>query len=157
MICAPSEDLDQPWHPPCLIRVFAVRMKKAWFLSYPLSAREDDWAHSEDSDQTGRMPRLIWVFAGRACHFVGFIMRWLHYWKDVVLWFRGNFYWYSFKEVKCQNCFAPIWKKVYRKRKEFALTGNSGSIFFPFRVDFLSRRALMWREANITSQKLSPL
>ena len=24
------------------------------------------WAHSEDSDQTGRMPRLIWVFAGRA-------------------------------------------------------------------------------------------
>ena len=29
------------------------------------------WAHSEDSDQTGRMPRLIWVFAGRTatlCH-----------------------------------------------------------------------------------------
>ena len=23
------------------------------------------WAHSEDSDQTGRMPALIWVFAGR--------------------------------------------------------------------------------------------
>ena len=23
------------------------------------------WAHSEGSDQTGRMPRLIWVFAGR--------------------------------------------------------------------------------------------
>ena len=23
------------------------------------------WAHSEDSDQTGRMTRLIWVFAGR--------------------------------------------------------------------------------------------
>ena len=23
------------------------------------------WAHSEDSDQTGRMSRLIWVFAGR--------------------------------------------------------------------------------------------
>ena len=23
------------------------------------------WAHSEDSGQTGRMPRLIWVFAGR--------------------------------------------------------------------------------------------
>ena len=23
------------------------------------------WAHSEDSDQTGRMLRLIWVFAGR--------------------------------------------------------------------------------------------
>ena len=23
------------------------------------------WVHSKDSDQTGRMPRLIWVFAGR--------------------------------------------------------------------------------------------
>ena len=30
---------------------------------------------SEDSDQTGRMPRLIWVFAGHTCHFVGFVMR----------------------------------------------------------------------------------
>ena len=32
-------------------------------------------ADNEDSDQTGRMPRLIWVFAGRTCHFVGFVMR----------------------------------------------------------------------------------
>ena len=32
------------------------------------------WAHSEDSDQTGQMPRLIWVFAGRTCHFIGFVM-----------------------------------------------------------------------------------
>ena len=30
-------------------------------------------ADSEDSDQTGQMPRLIWDFAG--CHFVGFVMR----------------------------------------------------------------------------------
>ena len=34
-----------------------------------------DWAHSEDSDQTGR----IWVFAGRTCHFVGFVMLRLSY------------------------------------------------------------------------------
>ena len=39
MACAPSEDSDQPGHPPSLIRVFAVRMKKAWVLSYPLSAQ----------------------------------------------------------------------------------------------------------------------
>ena len=37
--CAPSQDSDQPGHPPSLIRVFAVRMKKAWVLSYPLSAQ----------------------------------------------------------------------------------------------------------------------
>ena len=56
--CAPSEDSDQPGHPPSLIRVLTVRMKKLCFLSYPLSA-------SEDSNQLGRMPRLIWVVAGR--------------------------------------------------------------------------------------------
>ena len=70
MACAPSEDSDQPGHPPSLIIGFAVRMEVAWTLSYTVSA-------SKDSDQTGRMPRLIWVFAGRTCHFVGFVMRWL--------------------------------------------------------------------------------
>ena len=39
---------------------FAVRMKKAWVLSYPLSAQRRLW-----SDWGDRMPRLIWVFAGR--------------------------------------------------------------------------------------------
>ena len=33
MACALSEDSDQPGHPPSLIRVFAVRMRKAWVLS----------------------------------------------------------------------------------------------------------------------------
>ena len=32
-------------------------------------------ADSEDADQTGWMPRLICVFAGHTCHFVGFVMR----------------------------------------------------------------------------------
>ena len=32
-------------------------------------------AASEDSDQTGRMTRLTWGFAGRTYHFVGFVMR----------------------------------------------------------------------------------
>ena len=31
-------------------------------------------ADSEDSDQLGRIPRLIWFFAGRTCHFVGFVV-----------------------------------------------------------------------------------
>ena len=34
----------------------------AWRKLGPLATH---WAHSEDSDQTGWMPRLIWVFAGR--------------------------------------------------------------------------------------------
>ena len=34
MTCAPSEDSDQPEHPPTLIRVFAVRTNIPWVLSY---------------------------------------------------------------------------------------------------------------------------
>ena len=52
----PSEDSDQPGHPPGLIRVFAGRL---WVAKDPHFLQAD----SEDSDQTGRMPRLIRVFA----------------------------------------------------------------------------------------------
>ena len=31
-------------------------------------------ADSEDSGQTGRMPRMICVFAGRTGHYIGFVM-----------------------------------------------------------------------------------
>ena len=34
-----SKDSDEPGHPPSLIRVFAVRMKKHWIFSYPVSAQ----------------------------------------------------------------------------------------------------------------------
>ena len=56
--CAPSEDSDEPGYPSSLIRIFAVRMKKPWVLSYPLSAQRRLWSD-------WGMPRLIWVFAGR--------------------------------------------------------------------------------------------
>ena len=48
--CPPSEDSDQPGHLPRLIRVFAVRMKKPWGLSYPLGAQGrliSDWADAQ--------------------------------------------------------------------------------------------------------------
>ena len=44
MTCAPSEDSDQPGHPP-----------SQWVAEDPVFLHAD----SEDSDQTGRMPRLI--------------------------------------------------------------------------------------------------
>ena len=44
MACAPSEDSDQPGHPPSLIRVFAVRMMKHWTLNYILSAQWKLWS-----------------------------------------------------------------------------------------------------------------
>ena len=71
MACAPSEDSDQPWHPPSLIRVFAVRMKKAWVLSYPLSTQRRlwlDWADAQTdlSLRWAHMP-LCW-FCHEAAH-----------------------------------------------------------------------------------------
>ena len=52
---------------PSLIRVFAVRMKKAWVLSYPLSTQQRLWSDRVE-------PRLIWV-RWRTNKFVGFVMR----------------------------------------------------------------------------------
>ena len=66
----PSEESDQPGHWPSLIRAFAVR---SWVVKDPMFLHAD----SEDSDQTGWMLRLIWVFAGCTGHFVGFVMLWL--------------------------------------------------------------------------------
>ena len=40
-----------------------------WVAEDPMCLHAD----SEDSDQTGRMPRLIWVFDGRTDHFAGFV------------------------------------------------------------------------------------
>ena len=70
--CASSEDSDQPGHPPSLIRVFALHMKKACVLSYPLSAQLrllSDWEDVQ-ADMS-----LRWAHS----HFVGFDKRRLKY------------------------------------------------------------------------------
>ena len=40
------------------------------------------------ADQTGQMPRLIWVLASHTYHFVGFVMRWLICLISLTLWKR---------------------------------------------------------------------
>ena len=64
---ASSKESDQPWHLPSLIRVFAVRMKKAWVLSYPLSALRRLWSDWADAQAD---LSLHWAHT----HFVGFVM-----------------------------------------------------------------------------------
>ena len=61
MTCAPSEDSNQPGHPPSLIRVFAVHMKKHWALNYLLSAQWrlwSDWADAQ-ADLSLRWAHII--------------------------------------------------------------------------------------------------
>ena len=74
--CAPSEDSDQPGHPPSLIRVFAVRMKKAWVLSYPLSAQPRFWSDWADAQVD---LSLRWAHS----HFVGFVMSQLKFFMSL--------------------------------------------------------------------------
>ena len=47
--------------------VWSESSLSVWRKLGPLAAH---WAHSEDSDQTGWVPRLIWVFAGRTATLV---------------------------------------------------------------------------------------
>ena len=95
-------------HPPSLIRVFAVRMKKAWVLSYPLSAQWglwSDWAEARAdlSSLAGHfvgfaMLRLIWVccldigFRNISVVLLGFYcLSFVNAWySDWLIWGCGN-------------------------------------------------------------------
>ena len=69
-----SHDTTKPTKWLCAQR----RLRSAWASESLLCAlwvgKDPNFiqADSKGSDQTGQMPRLIWVFAGSTCHFVGF-------------------------------------------------------------------------------------
>ena len=101
------------------------------------------WAHSEDSDQTGRMPKLIWVFAGRTYHFVGFFMR-RHIWASfffVEITVSDP----SFIGEKSYMSFAPVYVKHKTDIKlQIKPTVSDGLVFYvamqlhSYSGDFLS-------------------
>ena len=68
----------QNWHVRLAKTQISLGIRQVWSESSLCAqwvAKDPSFLHvdSEDSDQTGRMPRLIWVFAGCTCHFVGFV------------------------------------------------------------------------------------
>ena len=65
-VCA-LRRLRSAWHPPSLIKVLAVRTKKAWVLSYPLNAQRRLWSDWADA-QAELSLRCAYS------HFVGFVM-----------------------------------------------------------------------------------
>ena len=69
MACAPRQTKTQ----------ISQGIRPVWSASSLSACRKlgslaTHWAHSEDSDQTGCMPRLIWVFAGRTV--ILFVLSW---------------------------------------------------------------------------------
>ena len=71
--------------------VFAVRMKKTWVLSYPLSAQRRLW-----SDWTNAQADLSLRWAHT--HFVAFVMSrlipttWYKWWKSYIIFDKNAFY-----------------------------------------------------------------
>ena len=70
--CAPSEDSDQPGHAPSLI---SLRKKKAWVLSYPLSAQRRLWSDWAD---TGRRVILLVLSQGGSYMYENWSCSWYH-------------------------------------------------------------------------------
>ena len=72
-----------------------------WVAKDPSFLHED----SEDSDQTGRMPRLIWVFAWRTL-----ILLVLSCCGSIMIWI--SFFWPSLKyesNIACKVNLTPLW------------------------------------------------
>ena len=95
MACVPSEHSDQPGHLPSLIRIFAVCMKRAWVLSYPLSTQQRLWSDWADAQAD---LSLHWAHS----HFVGFVMRRLICCGSVVILMSTHYmgaqsFWFSHK------------------------------------------------------------
>ena len=66
------------WHVrPAKTQICPVWSESSLSAWRKLRSLATHWAHREDSDQTGRMSRHIWVFTGCTCHSVGFVTRWL--------------------------------------------------------------------------------
>ena len=89
---------------PSLIGVFAVRMKKAWVLSNPLSAQQ----------------KLIWLGGcpgwpesslGALCHSVGFVMRrlTLWHWQEVINPFMPGALFYLCKLDESTSHLRGVW------------------------------------------------
>ena len=67
------------WHMRPVKTQISLGIRPVWsesLLCAQWVAKDSSFLHadSEDSDETGQTPRLIWVFGGRTCHFVGFVM-----------------------------------------------------------------------------------
>ena len=72
------------WHERPAKTQISLDIRPVWSQSSLCAqwvAKDPSFLHvdSEDSEQTERMPRLLWVFAGRTCHSVGFVTRQLKY------------------------------------------------------------------------------
>ena len=135
MACTPSEDSDQPGHPPSLIRVFAVRMKKARVLSYPLSAQWrlwSDWAEAQ-ADLS-----LRWAHS----HIVGFVMRRLIFILLDKLYFShtNQDFLKAHHRSQYKNA-ASVFSQLFRRNKKLNFFFESGPFVLKSWTEMISKYA----------------
>ena len=120
--CAPSEDSDQPGHPPSLIRVFAVCMKKAWVFRYPLSAQQRLWSDWADAQAD---LSLRWAHT----HFVGIDMSWLKYQNIHMTYFGKQQFFCVSKSGSFGLCSGPCSSPADRGDNLLQVTWHSTSCY----------------------------
>ena len=145
--CAPSEDSDQPGHPPSLIRVFAVRMKKAWVLSYPLSAQRrlwSDWANAQIDLS------LRWAHS----YFVGFVMSRLIYLRYT--WQTPSCFSVE-TETKTTEYTARIMARSFISPTNIKVTVNSPNIRTPQKIVVITLKVMHPKDAEGIANSVDPL
>ena len=117
-------------------------------LSAQRVAKDPSFLHadSEDSDQTGRMPRLIWVFAGRTCHFADFVMRRLIFWKHIYHELLFGF------EIGFQYIFFGMNEEHFKLKNKFSIfffrgAGGGGGV----KIAFLTKSQISGNPQNLYS------
>ena len=108
MTCAPSEDSDQPGHPPSLIRVFAVCMKNSWALSYPMNLQGRLWSDWADA-------QADWVFTGRSG---GFVMQRLICLLNNGTWNAWRWKWHEIEKIQKMKSFTNILLECQQNNSE---------------------------------------
>ena len=89
---------------------------ESWLSTWRnLGSLATQWAHSEDPDQTGRMPRLIWVGWALA-HLVGFVMSQLKCFCSLFLgWLTNRISWnesWTIRKIQLMSLLNFCRKKV---------------------------------------------
>ena len=93
----------------CIRPVWSESSLSAW---RKLGSLATHWAHSEDSDQTGCMPRLIWVFAGRTVIL------------SVLSWGGSNILWYRTDTYPVRHQITSFSKDLLKKKKNWAIRNS---------------------------------
>ena len=130
------------WHERPAKTQISLRIRPVWSESLlsawrKLGSLATHWAHSEDSDQTGQMPRLIIVFAG--CLVILLVLSWdgsnyrpksfcsrAHNGVGVIL--RGMtktpcyHLFITYSNLQLLNCFAES-SVFIKKKRNFAMKG----------------------------------